>query len=549
MTWTPVQHWIPALLLFLLCIFIADVGKAYDTPTSNDPKLLLIHLDGVSLELLRTEMDNGNLPAMKRYFGDAGLVETAITYYPSKTPLVISSIRSATPSREGELVGWEMPVRGDDKNQTLPETFVQMMGSKMRPARSTLLYGLPFAGWMNHIALMNTTDLFDTYPIIEYYWYLVDTFGHFRGEEEYLKALKSFDRRLGRLLEQLDRDVNVVIYSDHGMVFGDGIDKEEILIDSIADEIDFFSYPSVYLHHPEKKEAIARQLVELTPLDFAFVLIDSTRAKGFHEHGTIEFHYRDGLLRYQFDGDQDPLGFDAISYDGGWLSADEWLLKTIDTEYPAAPVTIFSFLLNERAGHIVTSFNDTKYARSGYSKMGNHGGFTAEELKVPVMVYGPDVQYVGSFETLWLQELFNELQDFTFGQTPRRDVSYLSGLYDPRREKARTTVALSPAYRFRLGADFSYGDFSDFDFDRVWGEYDIFRSYIARLWLGGGVDFTKKDTIGMFMLRYELRYRNWLAEASVTTARNNHLIMGYRFHPNLQLELTNFTGLGFRIRF
>lgn len=179
--------------------------------------------------------------------------------------------------------------------------------------------------------------------------------------------------------------------------------------------------------------------------------------------------------------------------------------------------------------------------------MGNHGGFTATDVVVPVMVRGPDVGYIGEFDKLWLQELFNELDQFTFKQEPNRDTHYISSRYDFSTNINRTVAAYSPAYRFRLGADIDFGDFNGADLNQVWGKYDIVRSQLARVWIGGGVDFSRTDTVGMFMVRHEFRIRNFSAKTSITTNKNNQFTLAYDIHDNFSLELTNFSAVGFRL--
>lgn len=533
----------------ITCIFliIASTAMAQLPPTEKGSKLLLLHLDAVSYDVLAQEIEAGNMPNIDRFFGRSGFIETAITYFPSKTSHIISNIRESTPTSESRLVGWEIPQHQGEKDLRLEETFLKMAQSKMRPARSNLIYGLPPFRNLNNLALMNTLDLFDVYPVIEYYWYTIDTYGHFKGREAYLQKLREFDYQIGRFIDQLDDDINVVIYSDHGMVFGEGFEKNQIVIDELKDEVNIFSYPSVYLNNPEQREYVAKTFVEKTPIDFAFFLADSSTATGYFSDSELTFNYKDGLIQYVYEG-IDPLEYYGSGYNGEYLSADEWLLFSIDHNYPALPILIFNFMMNQNAGDVIVSFDSTKYFKTGYSSEGNHGGFTATEMRVPVLVYGPDVEYIGDFETLWTPELFGEIRDFQFGQTPRRDLHYASASTDVRNGSSRSTLAISPTYRFRTGFDMEMNSFNSAEVSQVWGKYDFFRSYLTRLWIGGGVDFSKTDTIGMFMLRHEFRYRSFSIESSIATSGNNYFTLGYDVTPFLRAELYNLTGVGVRIR-
>lgn len=527
-------------------IFIASFGLSVKADASDGPKLLLIHLDAVSIHVLQEEIQAGNMPQIEKYFSETGLLERAITYYPSKTPFVISNIRDATPSSEGPLVGWEIPEYKGDESLSLVDSFLKMAFSKHRPARANLISGLPFFHRLNSWSLMNTLDLFDEYPVIEYYWYAIDTFGHFYGEVEYREQLREFDTVIGRYLSKLDDDINVIIYSDHGMVFGKGVEIEKEIKEEFSHIVETFSYPSVYLHENVHIDEAAQTLLRETELDFTFYKLDLTTVKGYSENGVLYFTFRDNAVRYTFEG-EDPFNYYSNGYEGEYFTADEWLLFSYELNYPATPVKVFNYLMNPNSGDIAVSFNDQKYAKTPYSSMGNHGGFSATDLLVPVMVRGPDVDYIGDFEVLWLQELFNEVQDFEFKQNPSRDRHYISSHYSFRNESTTLTAAVSPIYRTNFGTDFSFDNHSSLNLDTIWGRYDLFRSYIARLWFGGGVDFREEDTVGMMFLKHEIRIRDFTARSTLNTSGNHTFTLGYNILPFATAELTNFTSVGLRI--
>ncbi len=538
-----------SLIQFALFLLLMPAGLL---ASGNDsPKLILIHMDAVSYYALMDELDKGNLPNIQRIFVDTDGFEKAITYYPSKTPFVISSIREATPSTQGPIPGWEMPSgRLDDPDSDdymkIGETFTMMALSKQRMARMNLLYGLPWFNWLADIALMNTLDFFDDYNVLEFYWYKIDTFGHFYGKERYIERIYEFDRMIGRFMRRLDDDVNVVIYADHGMVFGEGVEIDKIVINEFSEEVDAYSYPTAYLKNGKDPETVARRLIDETDLDFAFFEAQEDLIKGFWKNSTLWFQYSDGKVRYRVEG-EDPFNYFENGYEGEYMSADEWLLFSVDLDYPATPVKVYWYLQNPNAGEIVTSFNSDKYAKSSYARSGNHGGFTATDVVVPVLVRGPLVEHIGEFEVLWLQELFNEIVDFEFKQEPTRDRHYLSSRYNIRSENTSTVLSISPLYRFRLGANFDFGTFDVAELGRVWGKYDLFRSYIARLWFGGGVDFYGPDTIGFFLLKHELKFMDFSAKTFLSTAGNHRFTIGYDLNRTFTFEVTNFTQLGFRL--
>ncbi|WP_158607333.1 alkaline phosphatase family protein [Rhodohalobacter sp. SW132] len=512
---------------------------------ADSPKLILIHMDAVSIEVIREEIQAGNLPNIETHFKEQGLLERAITYYPSKTPFIISNIRQAIPSSEGALVGWEIPGFEDEQSYNLVDSFLTMAFSKHRPARANLFYGLPLTNKLNRPALMNTLDLFDDYPVIEFYWYAIDTFGHFYGKEGYLEKLYEFDSAIGAYMSKLDDDINIIIYSDHGMVFGEGIEIESHINELFSDQVKTFSYPSIYLHDLSEIDEVAQSIARETELDFTFYLLDEVSVIGYSEESKLYFDYRDNSIRYRFEGD-DPFKYYENGYEGEYLTADEWLLFSAELDYPATPIKVYTYLLNPNSGDIVTSFNNQKFAKTFYSSMGNHGGFSATDVLVPVLVSGPDVDYIGDFEVLWLQELFNEVQDFEFQQNPARDKHYLSSRYNFRRNQTHLTASISPVYRTNFGADLTFDSSGEYSFDTVWGRYDLYRSYLTRLWFGAGIDFRKEDTVGVLSLKHELRIRRFTARTTLDTSGFHRLTFGYRITPHLTAELNNFTGFGFR---
>jgi len=543
----------PISLSFVKYIKVSSImallffGISMPLSASDDPKLLLIHLDAVSYHVLQEEINKGNLPQIEHYFQRTGNLKQAITYYPSKTPFVISNVREGTPSSEGELVGWEIPIYEEFQSVSLVDSFLLMAFSKHRPARGNLFYGLPILNRLNKPALMNTLDLFDEYPVIEFYWYAIDSYGHFYGEEAYREKLREFDSAIGKYLSKLDNDINVIIYADHGMVFGEGIEIDKIAMEKFGDEIRAFSYPSVYLYDGNDKDDIARKLVHQTELDYAFFLMDDSTAKGYSDKGTLFFTNEGDTFGYTYQGD-DPFEYYKNGYDGEYLDADEWLTFSSELLYPATPAKVFNYLSNPNSGDIVISFDYNKYAKTFYSSKGNHGGFSSSDVMIPILIHGPNIDQIGVSEPLWLQELFAEVQDFEFRQNPARDRHYISSRYNFRSESASVTAAISPVYRTNFGADFLMNNnFTTPVLETVWGRYDFYRSYLTRIWFGAGVDFRKEDTVGMFFLKHEMRYRNLTARTALNTSGFHHLTLGYRVLPSVTVELTNFNSAGLRL--
>jgi len=115
-------------LFKIIILLVAFPGKT--TAFSDDQKLILIHLDGVSSHHLLQELNKGNLPNLESYFGEEGRIDYTITYFPSKTPTVISSIRDGISLDESLLPGWKQTYGENGDKSGLISSFFRMAFSK-----------------------------------------------------------------------------------------------------------------------------------------------------------------------------------------------------------------------------------------------------------------------------------------------------------------------------------------------------------------------------------------------------------------------------------
>ncbi|TVR16828.1 MAG: hypothetical protein EA391_06525 [Balneolaceae bacterium] len=524
-----------------------------EAKSNDDPKFILIHLDAVSSEYFLQELEIGNLPNMHSFFGDQGRIDYTITYFPSKTPTVISSIREGDNPMESTLPGWKWSNESRENVVGMVGSFLRMAFSKSRLSTSNLLYGLPVFSWMAGPALINTAYYLNDYNILQFYWYNVDTQGHFNGEEAYLEQLAIFDKQFGRLMRRLDDDVNVIIYSDHGMTFGDGIEIDPVIEDLLGDDLMVFSYPTLYINTPGRKSEYAKKLVEETEIDYTFFELQENIVQGFHANGSVQFikNYELGKIQYTYDG-TDIFGYSDLGYNGEFLSRNEWLSLTYTSKYPMAPVNIYYHLNNEIAGDIVTLFNDQKYHQTGYSSAGNHGGFTDRDMTVPLLMKGPDVEQLYNKTYYWLPDLFVDIEGVDFDRRPPRDRHQFSSRYDFRNNRTVTQFSMSPKYRIQYGATAYSSDLSNFtDFDRVdvWGKADLFRSYLTRLWIGTGIEITDESVDPLLILQHDIHIRKFVLQNSFATNRSFYFRLSYEATPWLAIESVNFTSLGFRFDF
>jgi len=515
---------------------------------SKPDRYILIHLDSVSSYYLEREMEAGNLPNIERTFSEGVIIEKAVTYFPSKTPIVVSGLRNSTTVQNSRLAGWSGVDRQTGEVFTGPNTFWRMVLSKPRIAANNLVYGIPLLDRLAGPALTNIPDLLDEYRVLEFYWYAVDTYGHLYGEEAYLKKLQVFDKHFGRLVNRLDDEVNIIIYADHGMTFGEGIKTLNEIDDLVGDLATAISYPNLYIEDIEKIEDVARRLVDETNIDFTFFSNNESNITGFHSTGTIHIDVQDTGIRYTFEG-EDPFGYEERGYNGEYLTPDEWLELTYDMKYPVTPVKVYHLLSNPSAGDILTLLDDSKFSQSIYSRRGNHGGFSYLDMTVPILLKGPNVEFISDRRTMWLQQLFREIDNVSFGYTPSRDSHYVSWWYNIPDHRNTLNISVSPEYRWAIGGEASFSQQFDNNRYQAWGKFDLLRSYLARFWIGAGIDYKSANFRPMGFIRHEIRYQRFTARTSLSTAGNHYFKLGFLVKDPVTLQVTNFNSAGIRLDF
>jgi hypothetical protein len=540
----------PFLLAISLLLLAAGTPEA--SAYSNEPKLILIHLDSASSFYLEEEMEKGNLPNLEAYFQEHNRIKYAITYFPSKTPTVISSIRQGKSLEESILPGWKRTDQDNGGTVGMITTFLNMAFSKSRIATTNLIYGLPAFYWMAPPALVNTADYLKDYNILEFYWYRVDSEGHFRGEESYRRELAIFDRNFGRLVRRLDDDVNIIIYSDHGMTFGEGIEIDGSIDDVVGEDLAIYSYPTVFLNDPGKAGYYARKLIKETELDFTFYREDEmNRVVGIHEVGTIYFTNNGEGVRYEYET-ADVLGYYKFGYAGEYWDMDQWIEFSHALIYPAAPPSLYYFLQNPNSGDIVTLFEENRFPRTGYSREGNHGGFTRQDMVTPLFVRGPEIDELYGLNHFWLPDLFNRIEGIDFNQQPPRERHYVATRYNFRRDQQIIQASFSPGYRIHYGANFYLENrigTQGLERTDVWGKADIFRSYLTRAWIGTGIEIRDSEITPFLKFQYDIHLRRFVLQNSLATNRQYYFKLSWEVRPWLALETVNFNSLGVRFDF
>ncbi len=276
---------------------------------------------------------------------------------------------------------------------------------------------------------------------------------------------------------------------------------------------------------------------------------DDVTVKGIHKDGEILFTEHENKIRYSYSG-AELLGYDDLGYDGSFLDVESWLDLTHSSEYPMAPVNIFYFMQNRSAGHIITLLEPGQYNQTGYSSKANHGGFHSSDMLSPMFVKGEAVESLRGRDSFWLPNLFNEFQGFVVDAEPQRDRHYITAHYNVQSGVKVTEFALSPTYRVYYGATLYWDQDLRRDELDIWGQVDLFRSFISRLWMGGGVEAEREGEINpFFKLRYDIHLRKLVLQNYYISNRSFRFKISYEVTPAVAFELENFRSLGLRIDF
>lgn len=543
-------------VLFMLFFSLTIVSPLYSfqddaVEPEEESRFLIIHLDGVSSEHFIEMLQGGQLPNIEAYFEDDDIINHAITYFPSKTPNVITSIKKAIPPKDSRVPSWHFRNPDPYSITSMPRSFLQMAFSTSRLSVTNLIYGIQGLHWMAGIALQNSADFLSEYPVVQFYWFPTDTQGHFNGEEAYMKEIRRFDRQFGKLVKRLDsKPVNIIIYSDHGIAFGDGLKPDKEIRNLLNEDLEFFSYPVIYLQEGVNPADYAELLLENTELDFIFYLEEAGLVKGLHADGSIRFRYREGRVRYEFSS-SDILGYYESGYNGEFLTIDEWLEMTYESRYTGAPVNIFSYLSNPRSGEMIVMFDEGKFYQTPYSKRGNHGGFSHYEMSVPILLKGPALEDFEVKEHFWLPELFMEIKDLDFEGHPSRDSHAVRRLYNFKSGTALTELELSPTYRISYGITLYHDSHipSFRNHFNVWGKADLFRSYLSRFWIGAALSVEKERNLPIFLIQYDLNVGKLSLETRILTTQKASFHIGYQVNDWLRVETANFNSAGVRLTF
>jgi len=489
-------------ILPIFCVLtIAIILLSFSITGEASPKFLILHLDAVSSQNFFQYMAEGDLPNLKAVFEEGHMIHYGLSLFPGGTETAVPHLKEGVDNSSGG-VGWGYYDRDKEKVITKLKTFSYLFSHLSRRARACFIYGIPGLDPFMFLPLLNVPELLETYGVIEFYWFTTDSLGHIMGPKLYEASIRRFDRYFGNLIKRLNFDeLNIIIYCDHGMSFGRFINLEQgsEVERIVGDDLKVFIHPNVYLKDPDKKEQMAKDIVSQSEIDFAFYRENPHRVVGYSLQGKMIFEGKEDKIRYLFEG-EDVLGYYASGYNGEWLTALEWLSLTRDSRFPGVPPNLYNLLLNERVGDVVIIINPPKIPIFNLRYPANHAGVTNTDLMMPILLRGPQLEHLYHREEMWLHNLYTSIPELSFEDLePAREKNSFS-FWGSNLEEPNLSfeLSLSPAYRWQVG--FRYEE----DIYRSWLEYDLYSSYLIRLWTGAGLQYDGQDLDALVQARLQI---------------------------------------------
>jgi len=480
---------------------IAIILLSFSITGGASPKFLIFHLDAVSSQDFFKYIEEGSLPNLKAVFEDGHMIHYGLSLFPGGTETAVPHLKTGLDNSTGG-VGWGYYDREKEKVISDKKIFIDLFFTLPRRARASFIYGVPGLDPFMFLPLLNVSELLDTYGVVQFYWFTTDPLGHFMGKKLYMNSIRRFDRYFGNLVKKLNlNEINLIFYCDHGMSYGrfinvpQGKEIERI----VGNNLQAYIHPHIYLKNPDTKDKVAREIVLESEIDFTFYRENPHRVIGYSDQGKMIFEGKEEKIRYLFEG-EDVLGYYSADYKGEWLTELEWLSQTRDSRFPGVPPNIYNLLSNKKAGDIIIVINPPKIPIFFLHYPANHSGVANTDLMVPILLRGEQLKHLYNREEMWLHNLYTSIPELSFENLePAREKNSFSfwgsGYGEPN---SGFEMSLSPAYRWNFA--FHYSD----DIYRSWLEYDIYSSYVMRLWTGAGLQYNGQDLDALVQVRLQI---------------------------------------------
>jgi hypothetical protein len=374
-------------------------------PGTDRPRRLLLCLDGVPLEVIKTGMRRG-------LFNTFHAPSRLLSPFPTLTNIALSTMLGATPPPgyeslyfdrgECELRGGISKYIGARTPNKAPSSYMEELDYQEPLPFEFLVYVAPETVWKADMRRFH--ERFKAAPRTrDYFAFLKGTDGllHIRGPKRLEVALASLSPILEQIQATCGSETEIVLFSDHGMNLeenrrvhmqghlrdrGYELSNRRVVDDKRTVSIPAFGlcgYAALYCRE-ELSMGLADNLSDLEGVDFSVTRNgpDSVYVTG--ARGSAYIHRRvNGSTMYRYEQlSGDPLSLNeamgtlrensAITADGTAADAD-WFRETTDHIYPDVLSNIYNSLQTPRVGHnadVLVSMRDGYYYGSSlFSRM------------------------------------------------------------------------------------------------------------------------------------------------------------------------------------
>jgi hypothetical protein len=340
---------------------------------------LLLCLDGVPHKLIEHAKGRG-------LFDRFGAPTRLLSPFPTMTNVALSAMLGASPPAgyeslyfdrgAGELRGGIRKYLGRRTPDKIPSSYMDDLDYQEPLPFEFLIYVAPEKIW--RADMQRFRERFRTAPRNrDYFAFLKATDGllHAQGPERLAIALESLDKILREIQQYCGDDIEIVMFSDHGMNLEENrrADLASILqrrgFRVVIPAFGLCSYAAIYCHNADQIPQIAVASAEVTGIDFAVykdaadVVLESERGRARIEYEPATESYRYVMLS------GDPLELSA--FDDGFATEAVWFEQTAGHRYPNALPNIYKSLFTSRVKHtadILISLKDGYYC--GWSPFG-----------------------------------------------------------------------------------------------------------------------------------------------------------------------------------
>lgn len=370
----------------------------------NRPRRLLLALDGVPHELIKTAQGRGLFEKFNR-------PARLLSPFPTMTNVALSAMFCASPPQGYESLYFDRNLRelrggirkylGRRTPDKIPSSYMDELDYQEPLAFEFLIYVAGETVWRSD--MQRFRERFRAAPLNrDYFAFLKATDGllHSQGPARLAIALESLDRILREIQQFCGRETEIVLFSDHGMnlrenqrsnlvshLQGRGFEIGSNLVKrgNRAVSIPAFglcSYAAAYCVGEDLIPQVAEALIDEPGVDFT-VYRDASNVviNGHRGSARIEKRVENGDTFYRYVASSgDPLNLHQVTESlraAGRLDADGfghdsmWFEQTNSHDYPDALTNIYSSLWRERVRHtadVLISLRDGYYF--GWSPFG-----------------------------------------------------------------------------------------------------------------------------------------------------------------------------------